>query len=304
MDSQDSTRLEAAPEEEGLPLDRLLLRRLPDMTRNKIRAMLAQGRLRLNSAAPKGPAVPLKEGDQVEILPVDRDAPSLMFEDPGFLVFYKPAGLDAERALRIVAGAHSRFHRQPHHRLVDVPDERISGVALCTAQPRVFRLLAALFSGGGAGYLYQALVEPPPETASGPLPDAAGWTFQVERRYQGCSLILLTPPPTRGARPLAALAAAHLRPLRLSRSGPLRLAVHASHLTFRHPRTGRKLSYRPSLPIAFRALLETKVPVPALAADVPAVPPQPSLPPTPQTGPEPALRSPSIKRPPRRPRRR
>jgi 23S rRNA-/tRNA-specific pseudouridylate synthase len=300
METEDIIRLETAPEEDGLPLDRLLLRRLPDMTRNKIRALLAHGRLRLNQEAPTGPAVPLKSGDQVEILSVDRDAPSLMFEDPGFMVFYKPAGMDAERALRVVGVTHSRFHRRPLHRLVEMPDERISGVALCTAQPRVFRMLTAAFSGGGAMHVYQALVEPPPETASGPLAGAPGWSFKVERRFQGCSLVLLMPPPTRGTRPLTALAKAHLRPMRLSRSGSLRLAVHVRELTFRHPRTGRRLSYHPGLSPAFKALLEKQIPMPTLAADLPAIPPQPSLPEEINTGPEPALRSPRVKRRPRR----
>jgi len=300
METDDTIRLETTPEEEGLPLDRLLLRRIPDMTRNKIRAMLAHGRLRLNQVAPPGPAVPLTSGDQVEILPVDRDAPSLMFEDPGFMVFYKPAGMDAERALRMVSASHSRFHRRPLHRLVEMPDERISGVALCTAQPGVFRMLTAAFSGGGARHVYQALVEPPPETASGPLAGAPGWSFKVERRFQGCALVLFTPPPTRGARPLTALAKAHLRPMRLSRSGSLRLAVHAREFTFRHPKTGRRMSYHPGLSPAFKALLEKQAPLPTLAADVPAIPPQPGSPEDIHEGPEPALRSPSVKRRPLR----
>jgi 23S rRNA-/tRNA-specific pseudouridylate synthase len=300
MDTDHTIRLETAPEEAGLPLDRLLLRRLPDMTRNKIRALLGNGRLRLNDTAPTGPAVPLQSGDRIEIQAVDRDAPSLMFEDPGFLILYKPAGVDSERALRIVAGTHSRFHRGPNHRLVEMPDERISGVALCTNEPRVFRMLTAAFSGGGALHRYQALVEPPPAAGEGPLTGASGWSYKVERRFQDCALIQLFPPPTRGARPLTALAKAHLRPIRLSRGGPLRLAVHASELTFRHPRTGRRLTYRPGLSPAFRALLDAQVSIPALAADLPAVPPQPPRTDEVPSGPEPALRSPAQKRRPKR----
>jgi len=301
MNGETSTQLVTAESEAGLPLDRLLLRHLPDMNRNKIRTMLAHGRLRLNGSCPDGPAVILSAGDTVELLHSDPDAPSLIFEDAGFLMVYKPAGMEAGEALRTVACLHSRFHRRFNPRLVESLERQISGAAVATADPRIFRRLHAAFSSGGAVRRYQALVSPAPDLAAGPLPGAPGWFCKQERRFQDTAFILLHAPAQRGTRPLHALAAAGLKPLRIAGEGFRKLAVHSSGLSFCHPHNGRRLHYNLPLPRGFRALMDELTPLTTLPADVPAEPPR--APPREQADArtEPALRSPNV---PRRPARR
>jgi 23S rRNA-/tRNA-specific pseudouridylate synthase len=301
MTGQTNTQLVTTEGEAGLPLDRLLLRHLPDMNRNKIRAMLAHGRLRLNGSHPAGPAVILSAGDTVDLLHSDPDSPSLIFEDAGFLMVYKPAGVEAAQALRTVACLHSRFHRRFNPRLVETLEQQISGAAVATADPRIFRQLAAAFSGGRAVRRYQALVSPAPALAAGPLPGAPGWFCKQERRYQDTAFILLSAPPRRGSRPLIALAAARLKPLRLVGSGHLKLAVHSSSLSFCHPRNGRRLHYDLPLPRGFRLAMDALEPLATLPADVPAEAPHPPARKGAAGSAEPALRSPNV---PRRPARR
>ena len=301
MTGQTNTQLETAESEAGLPLDRLLLRHLPDMNRNKIRAMLAHGRLLLNGAYPTGPSVILAAGDKVELLHSDPDSPSLIFEDAGFLMVYKPAGMEAAQALRTVACLHSRFHRSFNPRLVETLEKQISGAAVATADPRIFRMLQTAFSGGGAVRRYQALVSPAPGLAAGPLPGANDWFCKLERRFQDTAFIMLQAPARRGTRPLHALAAARLKPLHLPGPGPLKLAVHSSGLSFCHPRNGRRLHYNLPLPRGFRTAMDALEPLATLPADVPAEAPHPPARRDAAGSAEPALRSPNV---PRRPARR
>lgn len=301
MTGQTNTQLVTTEAEAGLPLDRLLLRHLPDMNRNKIRAMLAHGRLRLNGSQPTSPAVILSAGDTVELLHSDPDSPSLIFEDAGFLMVYKPAGMEAAQALRTVACLHSRFHRRFNPRLVEALEKQISGAAVATADPRIFRRLQAAFSSGGAIRRYQALVAPAPDLAAGPLPGAPGWFCKRERRFQNAAFILLSAPARRGAHPLHALAAARLKPLRLAGSGLLKLAVHSSGLSFCHPHNGRRQHYNLPLPRGFREAMDALRPLATLPADVPAEPPHTAARKEVVGRVEPALRSPKV---PRRPARR
>ncbi len=295
MSDAETIQLITGEDEAGLPLDRLLLRHGPDMTRNKIRAMLAHGRLRLNGSRPGGPAVRLAAGDRVEILPANLEGPSLIFEDAAFIVYHKPAGVDAADALRTVVFTHSRYHRRMSSRIVLPLDRRISGVCVAAAQPRVLRHLTAAFSGGGAQVQYQALVEPAPDAHCRTLP--GGWSFHIEKRFQAAALLHLTGPASLQARPLPALRGGRLRPLAVAGTAGASLAVHLHRASFPHPRTRRMMTFRSTLPRSCRELVEQMVPVATLSADLPAEPPHSRVAANAdQEGPEPALRSPGVPR--------
>jgi len=288
--------LTVGPEEAGLPLDRFLIRHLPEMTRAKIRLAFEGRRLLVNGNPPERPGAGLQAGDHVELTHVDADdseTPHLLFEDPAFLVAFKPAGMPASRHPLAAARGRGVPRQRSPARVVLSVDDRVSGVMVAATHPQAARLLSQQFSGGGAHRRFTALVGGGLHRPAGPLEGAAGWTYKLLRRYREAVLLQLTPPPARQADVVKALAAAHLEIKRLPGPGPLRLAIHAAGVSFTHPRTGRRLSFDVPPPSGMRRLLDSLEPVPTLAADVPATPPHgpPDQAERPD-GPEPALRSP------------
>jgi 23S rRNA pseudouridine1911/1915/1917 synthase len=91
----------------GRRLDRVLVRRLadlPDLSRTRLQALIAEGRVRINSLPATRPAVRLTLGDEVEVLlpapPPGRPAPAgeeipldVLYEDDWLIALAKPPGL-------------------------------------------------------------------------------------------------------------------------------------------------------------------------------------------------------------------
>ncbi len=281
--------------ESGLPMDRLLLRHLPGMTRAKVRLLLEADRLRVNGKPPARPGVPVQTGDRIAIASLPASEPddlAVLFQDPAFRVLLKPSGLPLPQRIALAgreAGARQRPGR-PWRVLLPL-DRRLSGVTLAAGHLRASRQLASQLESGRAGRRFLALVQGSAGRASGPL-GASGWSYKRLRRFRDADLLRLVPPPDAGADPLRALATAGLAPLPLD-GGPGRLAVHACGLFFLHPRSGRALHFDPPPPAPFQARMVALDPVPTLAADLPPAPPHgPASEPDLSGGAQRALRSP------------
>jgi 23S rRNA pseudouridine1911/1915/1917 synthase len=96
-------RLLVGPDAAGERLDDFLARSLPAMTRERARALVAQGRVRVRGKVPK-PLRRLSRGDEVEVMmPAPRAVPRvegarlpLLYEDAHVVVVNKPPGLTVE----------------------------------------------------------------------------------------------------------------------------------------------------------------------------------------------------------------
>ncbi|GAB4070581.1 RluA family pseudouridine synthase [Ancylobacter sonchi] len=100
----DGTRLDiiAAPEDEGLRLDRMLVRHLPDMSRTRLQALLADGRLTRDGRPVTGGATRVTAGARFALTlpppepaePVPQPIPlAIVYEDDDLIVVDKPAGM-------------------------------------------------------------------------------------------------------------------------------------------------------------------------------------------------------------------
>lgn len=93
--------LNVGPDDAGERIDRLLARRLPDLSRSRIAQLLEQGRVRLNGRLPRKSDRPAS-GDRIELeLPAPEPSPlrpepiplDIVYEDRDLLVVDKPAGM-------------------------------------------------------------------------------------------------------------------------------------------------------------------------------------------------------------------
>ena len=96
------TNLDIPAEAAGQRLDRVLAGLLPDMSRNRLQALLLEGRIEMNGQASTDASRKVKGGEKVSITvppPVDswieaQDIPlDIVFEDEHLIVVNKPAGL-------------------------------------------------------------------------------------------------------------------------------------------------------------------------------------------------------------------
>ena len=287
------TILDVAPEEGGLRLDRLLTRHLPDMTRAKVRHLFDTDRLRVNGERPSGPVLTVQSGDRVEIRAAPHGDPEtqILYDEPGFFVAYKPAGVLMARALIASRAAGPRHEGRP--RPVLAVERQMSGIVVAARQPGVHHRLSRQFQSGRGRRVFTVLVRGIVPRGAGPLPDAAGWTYRLIKRYRDHALVQLMPPEPLRASPVSALSAAGWPVVSLAGPPAPAAAMHAGGVVFSHLRTGRTLRFDPPLPPRFAAALAALPPAPTLAAD---------LPPAPASGPsaasataaerEPALRSP------------
>jgi 23S rRNA pseudouridine1911/1915/1917 synthase len=94
-------RLTAGPQAAGVRLDRWLAEAIPDLSRSRVQALIAEGRVRVDGAVPKA-AHRLRGGEriEVEIPPPPSEAVepeplalTVLFEDDDLLVVDKPAGM-------------------------------------------------------------------------------------------------------------------------------------------------------------------------------------------------------------------
>jgi hypothetical protein len=285
--------LDVGPAEAGLRVDRFLVRHLTGMTRQRVSALLDAGRVTVNGVPGVQPTATLKTGDLVDVLfgtAAEADPAShVLHHDAAFRVCFKPAGGLPPRPPAPVRRPGRGRARGPSERAVLGLDRRASGVMVIAHTTRAWQNLTSQFESGRAGRRYTVLVATPLARAPVAGPEYPGWTFRLKKRFRDAALLDVVPPPSPDADPLTALAAAGLRPVRLSETGTSRLALHQRSVTLHPPGRGRPMVFDPPLPPSFRRLLDALVPPAALAG-----PAQAAAAASHAAGLEPALRSPRV----------
>jgi 23S rRNA pseudouridine1911/1915/1917 synthase len=181
-------RVEVGAEEAGERLDRLLGKKLPDLSRSRIKALVLEGRVTRAGQLLAEPGQRVKPGPPIEVrvpAPVEaRPRPEavpleILFEDEHLLVIVKPAGQVVHpapghgrgtlvNALLAHCGASLSGIggvRRPGivHRL----DRDVSGVLVVAKHDRAHRGLAAQFTVHSIERLYEAIVWGVPSPAEG-----------------------------------------------------------------------------------------------------------------------------------------
>ena len=168
----DGTRLDiiATPEDEGLRLDRMLVRHLPDMSRTRLQALLTDGRLTREGKPVTGGSARVAAGARFTLTlpppepaePIAQAIPlTIVYEDDDLIVVDKPAGMVVHpapgnpdgtlvNALLYHCGASLSGIggvRRPGivHRL----DKETSGLLVVAKNDRTHRALAAQFADHG-----------------------------------------------------------------------------------------------------------------------------------------------------------
>ncbi len=181
-------RVEVTAGESGERLDRLLGRKLPDLSRSRIKALVLEGRVTRAGQLLAEPGQRVKPGPPIEVrvpAPVEaRPRPEavpleILFEDEHLLVIVKPAGQVVHpapghgrgtlvNALLAHCGASLSGIggvRRPGivHRL----DRDVSGVLVVAKHDRAHQGLAAQFTVHGIERVYEAIVWGVPSPAEG-----------------------------------------------------------------------------------------------------------------------------------------
>lgn len=280
-----------SPSEPPTLLD-VLRERFPDSSSRTLRQMLANDRVRVNGAPERVAKRSIGAGDRVEVVgksarPLDPRV-RILFEDDHLIVVDKAAGLltvpspvvlheTAETFLNAYAGARPGETRIHHvHRL----DRDTSGVLVFAKSEYVRDRLQELFAVHDVERVYVAIVHgklrPPAGTfrsflvedrdlrvrtvadaslgkeaitryrtiASGRRYAMLELTLETGRRHQVRVQVAEAGHPVVGDAMYAK-----------GREDPLgRLALHAKHLAFAHPRTGRAMAFNVEVPASFREL--------------------------------------------------
>ncbi|MGZ8711507.1 MAG: RluA family pseudouridine synthase [Thermoanaerobaculia bacterium] len=275
----------------GTPLIDVLQKRFPDSSKTTLRKMLQADRVRVNGAPERDAKRVVNEGDRVEIAPkperqIDPRV-RILYEDDDLIVVDKAAGLltvpspevlheTAETFLNKYAGAPPGEQRIHHvHRL----DRDTSGVLVFAKNTFVRDRLRDLFAAHDIERVYVAIVH-------GKLREPSGTfrSFLAEDK----DLRVRSVEPSEGKE-----AVTHYRTIasgrrfsilevtlesgrrnqirvHLAEAGhPIvgdvmygkgrdedldRLGLHAKHLAFVHPRTGKKVTFTSEVPRQFREL--------------------------------------------------
>lgn len=269
----------------------VLRERFPEASGRTLRQMLASDRVRVNGAPERVAKRPIGAGDVVEV--AGRRAPldprvRILFEDDALMVVDKAAGLltvpspvvlheTAESFLNLYAGARPGEARIHHvHRL----DRDTSGVLVFAKGEYVRDRLQELFAVHDVERVYVAIVRGKLRPLAGTLRSflaedsdkrvrtVANATLGKEaitryrtiasgRRYSILELTLETGRRHQIRIQLAEAGHPVLGDAVYDKGGedPLgRLALHAKHLAFAHPRTGRRMTFTVDPPAAFREL--------------------------------------------------
>ena len=189
-DSVILTPIPVAPDEAGSRLDKWLSGRLPELSRTRIQALIAGGRVAAGGATVADASVRVKPGQAFTIdVPPDAEAEpepqaidlTVVYEDDDLVVVDKPAGLvvhpapgSPDRTLVNALLAHCGESlsgiggvRRPGivHRL----DKDTSGLMVAAKTDRAHRALAAQFEAHTIDRAYQAVVWGQPHPRSGEI---------------------------------------------------------------------------------------------------------------------------------------
>lgn len=191
----DSRAHLVAPAEEGERLDRLLARELSELSRERVKALVLDGRLSIDGAVIADPSYRVKPGERLELeLPPPVDATpaaetlplDILYEDDHLVVLDKAAGMVVHPAPGHAGGtlvnallAHCGTSlsgiggvRRPGivHRL----DKDVSGILVVAKHDRAHIGLAAQFTLHSVERVYEAIVFGVPDPAAGRIEGAIG----------------------------------------------------------------------------------------------------------------------------------
>jgi 23S rRNA pseudouridine1911/1915/1917 synthase len=260
-----------------------------DSSTRRLKAWLAEGRVRVNGAAVRDPRAPVRAEDALDLGPPAKAAfpPGLrrVHEDDHLLVVEKPPGLltiaterERERTVHHLLREYLSTRRPPRrpfvvHRL----DRETSGLLVFATTPAAKRHLQAQFEQRSAQRLYVAVVEGRVRenagSLTGRLVQDRGLRVRTDREggrtaithyrvvARGRDATLLALRLGTGRRHQLRVQLAELgHPIvgdRLHGSArdPLRrLCLHATRLGFVHPETGAAVAFTSPAPLAFRRL--------------------------------------------------
>jgi 23S rRNA pseudouridine1911/1915/1917 synthase len=275
-----------------LPLLDVLQQRFPESSKTTLRKMLQSDRVRVNGAPERDAKRPVGESDQVEVTsrparPIDPRV-RILYEDDDLVVIDKAAGLltvpspevlyeTAETFLNGYLGARPGENRIHHvHRL----DRDTSGVLVFAKNSWIREQLQELFAGHDMERVYVAIVHGKLKESSGTFrsylaEDRELRVRTVADRSQGKEAITHYRTIASGKRYSiveVTLETGRRNQIRVhfaeaghpvvgdtmygkGRDPELgRLALHARHLGFIHPRTGKRVAFTADVPRAFRDL--------------------------------------------------
>ena len=191
MASSRSLRVEAS--EAGARLDAWIAKRLPELSRARVQALMAEGAVRLEGRAAR-PSLRLRGGEEVTIevpdpvaaLPAPEDVPlTILHEDGRLLVLDKPAGMTVHPGAGRVSG--TLVNALLHHVLdlsgvggvlrpgiVHRLDRGTSGLMVVAKDDETHRALAGQFASRTVEKEYLAVVHGVPRPRQGVVEAAIG----------------------------------------------------------------------------------------------------------------------------------
>jgi 23S rRNA pseudouridine1911/1915/1917 synthase len=192
--SLDMRDVEVAAADVGLRLDRALANALPDLSRARIHALIADGAVSYDDAAARDPAAKARAGVyRIAIPPPAPATPepeaiplTVLFEDADLIVLDKPAGIAAhpapgsERGTLVNAllahceGSLSGIGGVARPGIVHRLDKDTSGVMVAAKTDAAHRGLSALFAAHDIERAYIALTRGAPRAARGTIATRIG----------------------------------------------------------------------------------------------------------------------------------
>lgn len=179
-------RFVVAPDEAGLRLDKLLAAKLPELSRARLQALIAQGHVQAGGKPAKAASRPPSGGVldvevpaavPVDLVPEDLRLP-VLYEDDALLVIDKPAGMAVHPGAGLSSGTvvHGLLHQVKGLRgvggelrpgIVHRIDKDTSGCLAVAKTEEALRALQARFKAREVEKRYRALVHgAPPDAGS------------------------------------------------------------------------------------------------------------------------------------------
>jgi len=184
--------LALAPEEAGGRVDKALAARLPELSRGRIQALIAEGRIRRGGRPVADAAVRAEAGDyEIDIPPLQPAAPQpqemplvVLYEDAQLIVLDKPPGIAMHPAPGSESG--TLVNALLHHcgaslsgiggvarpGIVHRIDKETSGVVVAAKTDLAHQALSALFAAHDIDREYVALTRSAPKPARGTIEGA------------------------------------------------------------------------------------------------------------------------------------